>query len=111
VKLDLEKASLLAAVLLGILAVLLVTRGGGYGIAELGWDAQLQVTRSTLRIEPFTVMPGDRLRSVNNRPVHRDADLRGVLRQLEDDPIWLEVERADYEVAVRCSLVWRNEYL
>jgi DNA-binding protein Fis len=99
-KLDLEKASLLAATLLLTLAVLTASRGGGYGIAGLAWDSELLVTRSNLRIGPDTVLPGDRIRSVNNRPVSRDADLRGVLRQLDANEIWLEVERANHQVAV-----------
>ena len=103
IKLDLEKLTLLSAALLIVLAGALVVRGGGYGIAGLSWDSELVVSRSNLRVGPMTVVEGDRLLSVNSRTVNRDADIRGVLRSLEADEIWLEVDASEGAAARRMS--------
>lgn len=75
-------------------------RGGGYGIAGLAWDSYLSVDVANARLGSATIQTGDRIRSVQNRTVFRDADLRGVLRASDSDSLWIEIERIDYEIAL-----------
>jgi hypothetical protein len=97
---DREKILLGAGLVLATLLVAVVARGGGYGIGGLAWDDDLVVVRSTLRLGSVTVQPGDRVRAIFGREVHRDADLRGVLRSAEADELWVEVARDNHDVAV-----------
>lgn len=97
---DREKILLGAGLVLAALLVAVVARGGGYGIGGLAWDDDLVVVRSTLRLGSVTVQPGDRVRAIFGREVHRDADLRGVLRSAEADELWVEVARDNHDVAV-----------
>ena len=97
---DLEKLLIGAAVALLVLIVAMFVRGGGYGIGGLSWDSYLTIDRANTRLGAFSVAPDDHIRAVHDRPVFRDADLRGVLRGSAGDEVWLEVERADYELAI-----------
>ena len=97
---DLERPLILAAIALFVLIVAVFVRGGGYGIGGLSWDTYVTVEKSSVRLGSFTAGPGDRIRSVNDRRVFRDADLRGVLRAASSDVLWLEIERSDFEHAI-----------
>jgi hypothetical protein len=100
VKFNPERGLMLAATAVALVTLIVVLRGGGYGIGGLSWDSQLNIQRSNIRLGSVTVLAGDRIHSVHTRRVHRDADLRGVLRSLPEIDLWLEVERRNFEVAV-----------
>ena len=97
---DLERPLIFAAMALLLLIVAVFVRGGGYGIGGLSWDTYVTVEKSSVRLGSFTVGSGDRVRSVNDMRVFRDADLRGVLRAASSDVLWLEIERSDFEHAI-----------
>ncbi|MBN1945258.1 MAG: sigma 54-interacting transcriptional regulator [Bradymonadales bacterium] len=102
-KSELRKPLFIAALLLLLLVILMVGRGGGYGIGGLTWDNHLTVTRSSLRLDGMTVLPGDHIRYIyldGRRKVHRDADLRGALRALGSDQVFIELARPNWEIAV-----------
>jgi hypothetical protein len=99
----LDNILILTGILLVTLLCLLFIRGGGYGLESVSWTPQLEILNSTLTVsgdQEYPVRSGDRIVSVNNRPVFRNSDLLHALRTADTDRVHLIFERPTHEQSI-----------